>query len=156
MMSMLGQLLETRFKLTMHKGSREMPVYELTAVGDGAKLKRVNQATDRPDGYPALSDNPVSERAIVRGHVTSRLINVDMDTIITQLRPFLDRPVIDRTGLTGRYDVLLHYLQGSALRDGGPSLIEAVQSQLGLRLESKRGPVDVWIVDHAEKVPAEN
>ena len=68
--------------------------------------------------------------------------------------------VIDRTGLTGFYEVDLRFADEVSAHPpenpAGPSIFNAVQEQLGLKLESKKGPVDVIVVDHAEKVPVEN
>ena len=67
----------------------------------------------------------------------------------------LSRPVTDDTGLTGRYDFALYWAarQGD---DGSPELPEAVQQQLGLKLERKKGPIDMLVVDRADKTPREN
>ena len=84
----------------------------------------------------------------------------------------LGRPVVDATGLTGKYDFALYWAYGDgsagrasasdstplagAVDPDGPTIFEAVQSQLGLKLEQKKGPVDIVVVDHAEKIPTEN
>jgi uncharacterized protein (TIGR03435 family) len=100
--------------------------------------------------------------------------SVTMTTVITLLTPQLDRPVVDKTGLTGTFDFDLRY-DGAATFGGvlgrgrasavspdapsdvakGPSLFTALQEQLGLKLESRRGPVDVLAIQSAE-LPAEN
>jgi uncharacterized protein (TIGR03435 family) len=81
------------------------------------------------------------------------------------------RPVTDATGLSGKFDITIFWDAGGSRRpssdgatplagtsdpDSGPTLMEAIQSQLGLKLESKKGPVDIIVIDHAEKVPTEN
>jgi uncharacterized protein (TIGR03435 family) len=173
MLLMLQSLLKTRFKLAMYKEPREMPAYDLVITKDGPKLRessgakapiaeersprplRIRDRAINDTGYPILPDETTTDRAVVRGHVTARFISIDMAAFMNQLRPFVDRPVIDRTGLIGRYDILLHYLQGSALRDGStPTVLEAIQSQLGLKLESNRELVSIWVVDSVEKAPS--
>jgi uncharacterized protein (TIGR03435 family) len=76
------------------------------------------------------------------------------------LSALLDRPVFDFTGLIGNYDFGIKWapIDASALAasDPGPDVFVAMQTQLGLRLESRRAPVDMVVVDHVEKVPAEN
>ncbi len=91
-----------------------------------------------------------------------------MLNLVTLLSAEFGRPVIDKTGLTGDYDYVLEYLtQGPAASIGAqapaapdvletPSLQSAVQDQLGLRLESKRGPIEVLVVDRGEKTPTAN
>jgi uncharacterized protein (TIGR03435 family) len=80
-----------------------------------------------------------------------------MEFLATMLSFQLRHPVIDATGLTGNYDIALFWdLRGTSDPDAGPTLEAAVQSQLGLKLEQKKGPVDIVVVDHAEKVPTEN
>jgi uncharacterized protein (TIGR03435 family) len=89
-----------------------------------------------------------------------------MEQFAEQLTGMLGRPVIDAIGLTRNYDITLHYISEPAGRsggpppeiapEGGPTLAAAVISQLGLKLESKKDLVDVFVVDHVEKVPTAN
>ena len=174
--SMLQRLLEERLRVAVHKDRREMPVYQMTVAKGGPKFQEwvpdAASAEDRKappphpsprdraldgDGYPVLADRQVSDRAVVRGRISQRMVGAGMDRLTALLALQLDRPVIDRTELHAKYNFSLHYVLDSlALRGDGPSLAEAVQSQLGLKLESKREMVDVLIVDHAEKIPAGN
>jgi uncharacterized protein (TIGR03435 family) len=72
----------------------------------------------------------------------------------------IHQPVVDATGLTGKYDFVVSWsfdaMQPNAPGDSGPSIFAAVQEQLGLKLESKKVPVDMVVIDHIERVPAEN
>jgi uncharacterized protein (TIGR03435 family) len=99
-----------------------------------------------------------------------------MEELAAYLTIRLRQPVFDATGLTATYDIVLNFVQepsdrglpwGAAASSdggvgpasdpaGGPTLIGAVQSQLGLKLEAKKGTIDVLVIDHAEKVPTEN
>jgi uncharacterized protein (TIGR03435 family) len=89
-----------------------------------------------------------------------------MEKFAEELTGLMGRPVVDETSLTRTYDITLHYISESAGRNGGSapdappeagrSIAAAVQSQLGLKLESKKALVDVFVVDHVEKVPIEN
>jgi uncharacterized protein (TIGR03435 family) len=92
-----------------------------------------------------------------------------MEMLAGQLSGQLQGPVTDTTGLTGKYDISLYWTAGNGIRtsppgaeptalasDPGPTLTQALQDQLGLRVESRKGPVDFVVVDHAEKVPTEN
>jgi len=92
---------------------------------------------------------------------------VSLDSVIATISARVGRPVVDETGLTGKYDVLAQWNPGDAAAlppsdgskalpsDSGPSIFTAIQEQLGLKLESKKGPVEIIVVDRAEK-PKEN
>jgi uncharacterized protein (TIGR03435 family) len=94
-----------------------------------------------------------------------------MEKLVTTLSNQLNQPVVDATGLKGKYDFVLSWSRqnlspasptpspdGVAVSPeaSGPTLIGAVQQQLGLKLESKKGPVEILVIDHYEKVPTEN
>ena len=70
----------------------------------------------------------------------------------------LRHPVSDDTGLQGKYDFTMNWIMGGALAadDTGPTIFAALQQQLGLKLESKKGTVDILVIDHIEKAPTEN
>jgi uncharacterized protein (TIGR03435 family) len=91
---------------------------------------------------------------LVGGMVSARAIT--MEQFIVRLSDFVGRPVIDRTGLSGEFDFDLSYTPESAARGAigvptdGPSIFTALQEQLGLKLDSQRGPVDVFVIDRAQ------
>jgi uncharacterized protein (TIGR03435 family) len=155
---MIQQLLEDRFKLAFHRDKRELPVYALVVGTGGPKLTR-NDAN--PDGLPSLLFRGLGVLPVVNARLAD-FANV-MQTAV------LDRPVVDRTGLQGRYDFTLTWtadetqFRGLGVRvpppsgdpNAPPGLFTAVQEQLGLRFESTNAPVDVLVIDQAEK-PSEN
>jgi uncharacterized protein (TIGR03435 family) len=175
---MLQNLLADRFKLALHKETREMQIYSLNVARNGPKLKKAtpdpppdaNDAADRAsggfagklaaDGYPAprpgmtIMSTPAGPRA--------RLSNKEhMEWLAGMLSGQLGRPVIDATGLTGEYDISLYWVpqrpDAIASDDpSGPDLIAALQQQLGLKLEPKKGPIEVLVVDRVEKIPTAN
>ena len=179
---MLQDLLADRFKLALHKESREMSIYSLGVAKNGPKLKKAtpnpppdaNDAADAApiggggklatdaEGYPAL--RPGMTMAIMSGPAgpRARLANKEhTEWLALMLSGQLGRPVIDATGLTGEYDISLYWVPqrpDSIASDdpNGPDLIAALQQQLGLKLEPKKGPIEVLVVDHAEKIPTEN
>ena len=122
------------------------------------------------DGYPALSEG--TTMAIMNGRARLMYPRETIESFAPMLSYQIGRPVADLTGLTGKYDIALFWDAGGSRRpsttdgntplagtsdpDAGPTIFEAVQSQLGLKLEQKKGPVDIVVVDHAEKVPTEN
>jgi uncharacterized protein (TIGR03435 family) len=143
-LSMLQSLLEERFKLAVHWETRQEPIYELVLARGGSRLK---EAT--PGGAPP-------RQQMGRGQLMVTA------TPMSQLTPLLallaKRQVVDKTGLTGVYDFTLTYALEAPGPDApapvdpnAPSIFTAVQEQLGLRLESARGPVNVLVIDRAEK-----
>ena len=179
---MLQNLLADRFKLALHKETREIPIYSLGVAKNGPKLKKAtpdnprdaNDAADGEptggggklaadaDGYPAL--RPGMTMAIMSTPMgpRARLANKEhTEWLAGMLSGQLGRPVVDATGLTGEYDISLYWIpqrQDSVAADdpNGPDLMAALQQQLGLKLEPKKGPIEVLVIDHAEKIPTAN
>ena len=81
---------------------------------------------------------------------------ITLKILATLLAGQMDRPVLDSTGIGGTFDVSLEWTPDGDVSAGGPSVFSALTEQLGLRLESQTGPVEIILVDHAEKVPTEN
>jgi len=141
----LRSLLGDRFGLTIHRETREQPVYTLVAANGRPKLKE-----------SAEGKNFV--RA-ARGSIIGQ--SVGLRVLVLNLSNALDRQVIDKTGLTGSYDFELKWAPDivSSGPDGppppsdtdGPSLFTALSDQLGLKLESAKGPVQVWVIDGVQK-----
>jgi uncharacterized protein (TIGR03435 family) len=155
---MFQLLLADRFKLVVHWETRELPVYALVTAKNGPSLEK----STLPDGETDVtsSDGRFTARGITLEELCKRLTN--------ELSRDLGRVVIDKTGLGGRYDVAIKWapLAASSPADGrsdssaaapdtGPSIFTAIQEQLGLKLESQKGPVEILVIDHAER-PSEN
>jgi bla regulator protein blaR1 len=150
-MLMVRSLLAERFKLEFHRETKEMPVYALVAAKNGPKLKesKGEGATEIGAGEgPGIK----FERA-------------SMGQLAGVLGRQVDLPVLDETGLTGLYDFQLVFNQDgvrtrsdAAASDpsAAPSVFTALQEQLGLKLESRRAPIEILVVDRAEKNPIEN
>jgi uncharacterized protein (TIGR03435 family) len=145
---MLQTLLADRFQLKLHRETRERPVYALVVAKNGTKLKE-----SAPDKEFSIS---------VGGGRTSHLTmtKATMEQLAVQLSTSgLDRPVLDKTGLAGHYDITLNWIpeyNGPPAPDSnGISVFTAVQEQLGLKLEPKKAPVEILVIDHVEK-PSEN
>jgi uncharacterized protein (TIGR03435 family) len=155
---MVRKLLEDRFKLVLRRDTRELPVYAIVPAASGPKLTRNDT---NPDGLPSL---------LFKGLGVLPAVNASMaDFARVMQTAVLDRPVVDRTGLSGRYDFTLTWTADeSQFRNMGvrvpppsndpnapPGLFTAVQEQLGLRFQSANAPVDVFVVDGVER-PSEN
>jgi uncharacterized protein (TIGR03435 family) len=94
---------------------------------------------------------------VVNGRFRATALNQPMSGVADFLGNILGSPVQDQTGLTGEYDLRMEYVPRSAdTVDPGPDVLDAVQAQLGLKLVSKKVPVETLVIDHAEKVPTEN
>ena len=140
---MLRTLLASRFKLELHRENKELPVYALVVARNGQKLENVKDA-----GRP---DIRVSNGSFIFQNVSMP----DFAEKLSDLRT-IDRPVVDRTGIQGVFDITLKSAASAMLENDGPSIFTLIQEQLGLRLEAKKAPVEILVVDHAEKVPTEN
>jgi uncharacterized protein (TIGR03435 family) len=170
---MLRQLLADRFRLVTHNETRELPIYALVLARSDQRLGpqlhssttdcAAPAATRRGDPPQAPGERPSCG---VRGGPGQFLAGgVSMAQLASYfLSGLVQRPVIDRTGLTGTFDIALTWTpnempQGTPLSGApplppidpnGPSIFTAVQEQLGLKLESTKGPVDLLVIDHVE------
>jgi uncharacterized protein (TIGR03435 family) len=201
---MLQNLLAERFNLTLHREKKELPMYALVAAKNGPKLKE--SPPDDPDAKApaaAAPNDPKAmedfKRTVERGGDTLKFppgrgmsmmmmngrahLNAPkqtMEQFAEWLAGQLDRPVVDQTTLTKKYDLALEYAPEStggrgpmggmiAPPPGGdgaekaeldtqaaPTLFAALQEQLGLKLEQKKGPVELLVVDRLEKTATEN
>jgi uncharacterized protein (TIGR03435 family) len=153
--AMLQALLQERFKLAVHHETRQLPVYTLVVDKGGSKLRE-----SKEPGRPL-----VSMGAPETGQFGGRPLvfhNMSLAGLVNTVANVLGTPVIDQTGLKGSYDFTLEWSTARPLPESdvsgvpratpvGPSIIDAVREQLGLKMEEKKGPVDVLFVDHAEK-----
>lgn len=160
--TMLQHLLEERFNLKPRHEVRQESVWDLAVAKGGSKMP-VHDPEDKdypPIGVQMAKGSDGGVCPTLAGH------NVTMNYFAFFLSRTLDRAVIDKTGMPARYDVSLQFMPDAA-RFGGPDgggptispdctdVFSAVQRQLGLRLESSKGPVDYLVVERAEK-PTEN
>jgi len=173
---MLQNLLTERFKLVLHHEARVLPVYELVVARDGPKFKESTPSANAPapgppgridkDGFPVLPPG-VPGLACKYGpgamsHCTAQQQPMSALARSLSAQTAADRPVIDKTGLTGKYDFHLAYdmhIPGlTPSPDDPPSMIlfDAVQKQLGLKLVDAKAPFDFVIIDRGDKTPTEN
>jgi len=142
-MQMLQSLLADRFKLKVHRETRTLPVYALTIAKNGPKMPVATE------GDPANGPTSWGSR-----NLTAK--GVPIDILARMLADLLMRPVLDRTGLEGIYNIKLDFAPLEATSDDAPApaLVTAIQEQLGLKLEATTGPVEVLVIDGAERPDA--
>jgi uncharacterized protein (TIGR03435 family) len=154
--TMLQKLLADRFQLTLHRDKKQLTVYALTVGKNGPKLTRSEAASSIPNLIFRAGNWPVR--------------NATMEEFAGVMQAHLDRPVVDQTGLKGRFDFQLQWTPDETPfaspggpgeppkppeRETQPDLFTAIQQQLGLKLESTRAQTDVLVIDKVEK-PSEN
>jgi uncharacterized protein (TIGR03435 family) len=146
-LQMLQALLADRFQLALHRETRQLPIYALVVGKSGPKLQ--------------AADSSVGGTKMMLGQLIVKKMNM---TALGSILAFdLKRPVKDETGLQGEFAFTLEWAPGlaespaesNAGPSSKPSLFAAVQEQLGLKLESTKGPIEVFVIDHVEK-PSED
>lgn len=156
-MAMLRTLLTDRFKLSFHREEKAFAIYELDVAKAGPKLRASAEA---PGDAPQLISTVYPDHL----HLPAR--NATMGEFASLLqRAVLDRPVVDQTGLKGKFDFDLDWAADETQFGGevpaapsdaqSPPFFKAIEEQLGLRLEAKRGPVEALIVDSAQQPSAD-
>jgi uncharacterized protein (TIGR03435 family) len=141
---MLQTLLAERFQLKFHRETRVLPMYDLVIGKRGPKLQE--STGPRPAQLPS-HNGPV---------IRYVLLDRSMADLVAFVAIGLDRPVLDKTGLAGRYDFVLEYTRGNldgAAPDVDRSIFAAVQD-LGLKLAPAKEPTEVLVIDHAERPSA--
>jgi uncharacterized protein (TIGR03435 family) len=190
--AMLQALLAERFKMAVHWEKKELAAYALSVAKGGPKMKEFVEAPADSgpaeakgdfggvvkrslDGFPKL---PPGKAGMMMSFGRLSAQGTQMKDLADGISRQLDRPVVDETGLTGKYDFQLQWTPGPGEggiagmkvamarqagrtdvelpNEDGPSLPVALQQQLGLKLEQKKLPVDLLVIDRAEKVPVEN
>ena len=158
--AMMQALLADRFKLAMHKESKVLPVYALVAAKGGPKL----QPAEAKSGGMRMAMGPKGYHLIAK---------MTLETLANSLSNYVDRPVVDMTELKGTFDIDLEFTSENApggMRSASsatearpqdenslaPNIFTVLQEKLGLKLDPRKAPLDIYVVDHAEKVPTEN
>jgi bla regulator protein BlaR1 len=161
---MLQALLEDRFQLKIHRETREGPVYFLTVARGGPKLHSFTEGSCKPwpTPPPPQLTKEYCGRMIYGLKPAVEAQGVTLDDFSSLLRLVTGRPVIDQTGVIGRFDIHVDFSrEGTELTNirqalpadptGPPSIFVAIQEQLGLKLEAGRGPVETLVIDHIER-----
>ncbi len=182
---MWQNLLGERFGLVLHHEPKEFQVYDVTIAKDGLKLKNTAQDPNEPlpSGPPQLKDGALISPGLVlsifpgpNGTAQFRVMAraQTISALLTRLGGQSNRPMLDKTGLTGKYDFALEYTATLAAlppppaatpsetqrfdspSDPGPEFATALEQQLGLKLVPSRASLDVLVIDKLERIPTEN
>lgn len=168
----LQTLLRDRFNLTIRRETKELPVYELTVAKRGPKLQTPNCLQREPGDFTVA---PGKDCGLIGGSMASGRLQASSTTMANLARflsSMLSCTVVDKTGITGEFDLRLtftpdrptvpppdaaglHPADGAGAANLGPDFFTALQEQLGLKLESAKGPVEILVIDRVER-PSEN
>jgi uncharacterized protein (TIGR03435 family) len=184
---MVQSLLEDRFKLRVHRETRESPVYNLVVAKGGVKMKvSADQTIPLHDDDAEVPRQSGATLPLLRGEVVTtprpsgetvivgmaipvspnllsrRPHGLPPNSLITVLWSYSGRPVVDKTGLKGLYDYRLLFVPSTLIANpdtagnnpAGPPLFSAVEDQLGLKLESAKGPIEVLVIDSVQRPSA--
>jgi uncharacterized protein (TIGR03435 family) len=168
---MWQRLLIDRFKLATHRESRVVSKFDLQVGKDGPKFHEAGEAPPAGEAPHARGGNKLDKDGFpelirpgmigMEGRIALYDNRMTMEQLAKTCSGQLGKPVTDTTGLKGQYEIRLHWVSDTGAArpapsdPGGPTLIQALPNQLGLRLEPKKGPVEYLVVDHMEKFPIE-
>jgi uncharacterized protein (TIGR03435 family) len=161
---MIQALLVDRFRLAFHREGRDLPIYSLVVAKNGSKLQESKIDDANTGGRSGLGPGMGVSQTGRSGPVTITAQQIPIANLAAELSRQLGRMVLDKTGLTGKYDFVLKWtpdeipapsgnmLNGQpAPESNGPVLFTAIQEQIGLKLEPGKGPVEVIVIDHIER-----
>ena len=146
---MTATLLAARFKLALHRETRQLPIYVLMVAKSGPKIHAAGDGQARTSGGPGRIE-------------ATRITTQKLADLLSNIT---GQQVVDETGLKGGFDFTLEWSpdetqkyrnDAPAVGASGPTIYSALQEQLGLKLEGRKGPVQILVVDHIEKAPVEN
>jgi uncharacterized protein (TIGR03435 family) len=174
---MMRALLEDRFRLKIHRETREVPIYAVTVAKGGPKLHSSQEGSCVPREAPFRPLTPEERgrkncQALIRqrkSNIAVEATGTTLDALIKLLFLVMDRPVVDRTGIQGRFDISIEFArpEGRAAfrppgepapppeepsdEPAGPSIFRVMEKQLGLKLEPARGPREFFVIDGIER-----
>jgi len=166
---MLRSLLVERFKIAIHTEDRPMDVYALVRTG-ALKLDRADESSRSSCKWPMIIPGLIP-RTFICQNTTMATLAGDLPQMATA---YIDRPVVDATGLAGGWDFTLNFdfkvsqhraandqeqadqIPSAAVPTGGMTVFEALEKELGLKLERQKHPMPVFVIDHIDRTPTEN
>jgi uncharacterized protein (TIGR03435 family) len=146
---MLQTILAERLKLVLRRETKELPVEALVVADNGPKLRETNPGGTYSNGFKLPDGRPAGAGTVFvdpgQGKLTAQ--GLPMAELVKLLSQHAGRTVLDETGLTGKYDYMVHWTPS----DSQDSMLAAIQEQLGLELKSQTAPMEVLVIDHVEK-----
>ena len=171
----LQTLMRERFGLTLRRETKELPIYQLIVAKGGLKLQPLKEGScvtfdpNNPTPPPGKTEQDYCGSGGFTGRGRYEATSARMTDLTLAFSILTGRTVVDKTGITGEFPVHLTFVPDDSMlqipgppgdpgnpatpADSGPSIFTALQEQLGLRLESGKGPVEVLVIDHVEKPP---
>jgi uncharacterized protein (TIGR03435 family) len=155
---MMQTLLGERFQLAVHTGQKLLPAYALVVGKSGSKLRPSSEAAVLSGVRCAPGAGQAGQKHVECSHVTTAFLADYLQELAPRDFPI---PIVDQTELKGAYDFQLDWMPSAASAtaiasdDAGPNIFDAVATQLGLKLESRKLPLPVIVIDHVERVPVE-
>lgn len=161
---MLRAMLAERFHLSFHRGSKELNIYALEVAKGGLKMK---ESPEGARGEARCARTQIGNPDFVAGRegasiaaVCSGMTSADIARQVQVLAPayFSDGPVVDLSGLKGMYDFKLEWISIYEANNGapGPTMMDAIQQQLGLKIERRRQAMEMLVIDKLDRTPTEN
>ena len=150
-------LLADRLKLKAHFETRQVPIFALVVATGGLKMHEAQSGDTYANGLKRGDGKPLGAGVFSMGNGSVTAQGVSLDTLVLNLPGITGHLVENKTGLTGIYDFTLHYSASDPPPPDStaPSIYTAIEEQLGMKLESTKGPVQVLVIDHVER-PSEN
>src|ERR1017187_9001499 len=154
---MMQALLADRLKLKVHFETREISIFALVVAKGGLKMHEAQAGDTYANGLKRGDGKPLGRQSFTMGNGNMTAQGILMDTLAANLGNMTGHLVENKTGLTGAYDFTLQYSASDPPPPDSPapSIYTAIEEQLGLKLESTKGPVQVLVIDHVER-PSEN
>ena len=157
---MLRHFLEREFKIVDHEERRPMDVYALVAAKGGPKLQKSAGPGERNCKRIVGDSGDPDAKGLSSIEAGSLCVNMTLSNLADMLPEmagaYIDRMVVNQTGLEDRYDFKLFWVGRANIDQGGLTIFEAIEKQLGLKLEARKIPMPVMVIDHIEKLPEQN
>jgi uncharacterized protein (TIGR03435 family) len=157
---MLRALLAERFHLGLHRETKTLQIFALEVAKGGPNMKVMKESPEGATGEARCTRSFAEREGATFAAVCSRMTSADIAQQLQALAPgyFRDGPVVDLTGLNGLYDFKIEWINRGQADNGspGPTMFNAVEVQLGLKLERRRQPMETLVIDKLDRTPTEN
>jgi uncharacterized protein (TIGR03435 family) len=158
---MLRGLLAERFHLSFHRENKTIQIYALEAGKSGTKMNEsLKEGAEGAPSEARCTRSFAAREGATLAAVCTRMTSADIAQQVQALAPgyFRDGPVVDLSGLKGVYDFKLEWITAGEANNGapGPTMLDAVQDQLGLKLERRKQPMEILVIDKLDRMPTEN